>query len=81
MIVQASLSLGLAIVFESALSFLGLGTRPPAPSLEGMISEGIEYLDLSPWETVFPGIVLSLLVVSFNLLGDALQRAVNPRKA
>lgn len=78
-VVQITLSLALAIIFESALSFLGLGTRPPMPSLGLMISNGIEYLELSPWETLFPGVGLALLVVSFNLIGEAFQQAMDPR--
>ncbi len=77
--VQATINLATAILFESALSFLGLGTQPPFPSLGLMVSEGRNYLELSPWPTVFPGLAIVLAVLSFNLIGDALQEILDPR--
>ncbi len=77
--VQATVELAAAILFESSLSFLGLGTQPPQPSLGLMVSEGRDYLEISPWSTVFPGVAIALLVLGFNLLGDGLQEALNPQ--
>jgi len=77
--VQATVELATAILFESALSFLGLGSQPPHASLGLMISDGRAYLELSPWTTVFPGAAIALIVLSFNLLGDALQQVLDPR--
>lgn len=78
-LVQASINLATAILFESALSFLGLGTQPPYPSLGMMVSEGRTYLELSPWPTVFPGLAIMLVVLGFNLVGDGLQEILDPR--
>ena len=77
--VQATINLATAILFESALSFLGLGTQPPYPSLGLMVSEGRNYIELSPWPTVFPGLAIVLAVLGFNLVGDALQEILDPR--
>ena len=77
--VQATINLATAILFESALSFLGLGTQPPYPSLGLMVSESRNYLELSPWPTVFPGLAIVLAVLGFNLIGDALQEILDPR--
>lgn len=77
--VQATINLATAILFESALSFLGLGTQPPYPSLGLMVSEGRNYLEISPWPTVFPGLAIVLAVLGFNLIGDALQEILDPR--
>jgi peptide/nickel transport system permease protein len=77
--VQATVELAAAILFESSLSFLGLGTQPPQPSLGLMVSEGRDYLEISPWGTIFPGVAIALLVLGFNLLGDGLQEALNPQ--
>lgn len=76
--VQATINLARAILFEAALSFLGLGARPPHPSLGVMVSEGRKYIEISPWTVVFPGIAIVLIVLGFNLLGDALQETLNP---
>ena len=78
-LVQATINLATAILFESALSFLGLGTQPPYPSLGLMVSEGRNYLEQSPWPTVFPGMAIMLAVLGFNLVGDALQELLDPR--
>lgn len=78
-IVQASLSLSLAILSESALSFLGLGTQPPTPSWGNMLSEGRQVLEIAPWNAVFPGAAIMLVVLGFNLLGDGLRDLLDPR--
>src|SRR5574341_519605 len=71
--VQVSLSLSLAILSESALSFLGLGTQPPTPSWGNMLSEGRQFLEIAPWNAVFPGLAIMVVVLGFNLLGDGLR--------
>lgn len=78
-IVQATLGLAEAIIEAAALSFLGLGATPPTPEWGAMLSEGRAYLRLAPWVTFFPGLAIFLVVVSFNLLGDALRDALDPR--
>ncbi len=78
-IVQISLSLSLAILSESALSFLGLGTQPPTPSWGNMLSEGRQFMEIAPWNAVFPGAAIMVAVLGFNLLGDGLRDALDPR--
>jgi peptide/nickel transport system permease protein len=78
-IVQATLGLAEAIIEAAALSFLGLGATPPTPEWGAMLSEGRSYLRLAPWVTFFPGLAIFLIVVSFNLLGDGLRDALDPR--
>lgn len=74
-IVQASLTFSTAILVESALSFLGMGTQPPTPSWGGMISESRMMMELAPWTVIYPGIFLSVTVIGLNLLGDGLRDA------
>jgi len=78
-LVQASLSLSTAILVEASLSFLGLGTQPPTPSLGRMLAESRNFLALSPWVAVFSGTAILLASLSFNLLGDGLQDRLDPR--
>jgi len=78
-LVQFSISLATAILFESALSFLGLGTQPPNASLGLMVNEGRNYIAISPWVSLFPGLAIALVVLGFNLLGDGLQEILNPK--
>jgi peptide/nickel transport system permease protein len=78
-IVQATLALAEAIIEAAALSFLGLGATPPTPEWGAMLSEGRSYLRSAPWVTFFPGAAIFLIVVSFNLLGDGLRDALDPR--
>jgi peptide/nickel transport system permease protein len=78
-IVQATLGLAEAIIEAAALSFLGLGATTPTPEWGAMLSEGRSYLRLAPWITFFPGMAIFLIVVSFNLLGDGLRDALDPR--
>ena len=78
-IVQASLLVGSAIVIEAGLSFLGLGVMPPTPSWGSMLKEGYQYMEQAPWLAFAPGAAIFLTVLAFNLLGDALQRALDPR--
>jgi peptide/nickel transport system permease protein len=79
-LVVASAAIGAAIVSEASLSFLGLGVPPPQPSWGGMMSgSGRTYLAQAPWIAVAPGIALSLVVLGFNFLGDAIRDATDPR--
>lgn len=77
-VVQASVLSGFALQLEAALSFLGLGTQPPTPSLGGMLSDGRDVLTQAPWVEVFPGLVIAVAVISFTLLGDGLRRRMDP---
>jgi peptide/nickel transport system permease protein len=79
LIVQTSLSLSLAILAEASLSFLGLGTQPPEPSWGTMVNTGQRLIEFSPWLAVFPGAAIMLAVLAFNLLGDGLRDALDPR--
>jgi peptide/nickel transport system permease protein len=78
-LVQASLLLSAAILVEASLSFLGLGTQPPTPSLGLMLSEGRNFLMLGPWSAIFAGLAILLMSFGFNLLGDALRDTLDPR--
>ena len=73
---------GVAVVAETTLSFLGLGVPPPFPSWGRMLEEGVrQYFEVAPWATVFPGLALSLTVLSSALLGDAVRDLLDPRHA
>lgn len=79
-IVFATANLGFAVVVEAALSFLGVGTPPDVPSWGGMLSiTGQKYVEVSPWLVVLPSVAVSIAVFGFNLLGDALRDALDPR--
>ena len=78
-IVQATWGLSIAIMIEAALSFLGLGTQPPMPSWGLMLNESRRFMELAPWMTVFPGLSIMFAVLAFNLTGDALRDALDPR--
>ena len=78
-VVQATYAISVAMLVESAVSFLGLGVQPPAASLGSLMQEGSFYLTVAPWLTVFPGIVLALAILSVNLLGDGLRDRFEPR--
>jgi peptide/nickel transport system permease protein len=78
-IVQASLAAAFAILAEAGLSFLGLGVRPPTPSWGSMLRTGQQYLNVAPWLSLYPGIAIFLAVLGFNLLGDGLREALDPR--
>lgn len=79
LLVQTSLLLSTAILVEASLSFLGLGTQPPFPSLGTMLAEGRNYMGLSPWSSVFPGIAILWMAFTFNLFGDILRDQLDPR--
>jgi peptide/nickel transport system permease protein len=78
-IVQVSLSAGFAILAEATLSFLGLGAQVPTPDWGQMINSGATFLANDPWLAIVPGAAISLTVYSFNLLGDSLRDALDPR--
>ena len=79
-LVVATVWLGNAIVIEAALSFLGLGTPPPTPTWGGMLSgEGRRNLETAPYLAIFPGLAISIVVLAFNMLGDALRDLLDPR--
>jgi peptide/nickel transport system permease protein len=78
-LVQASLSLAAAIIAEASLSFLGLGQQPPSPSWGSMLNAAQRFLTQAPWLAVFPGVAIFLCVLSFNLVGDGLRDALDPR--
>ena len=78
-IVQATLAIAAAVIAEASLSFLGLGQQPPAPSWGSMLNTAKNYVDNAPWMAVWPGASIFLLVLSFNLLGDGLRDALDPR--
>mgnify|MGYP000524842922 FL=1 len=78
-IVLATLSLPSAILSTTALSFLGLGSQPPAPDWGVMLNEGINYIEIAPWISIFPGIAIVWTVLGFNLLGVGLRDVLDPR--
>jgi len=80
-VIAATLGVAGAIMAESSLSFLGLGVQPPTPSWGSMIADGRDLYQLrhSPWTSVFPGLAIGAAVLGFNLLGDALRDALDPR--
>ena len=78
-LVQASLLLSAAILVEASLSFLGLGTQPPSPSLGLMLAEGRNILLLSPWSAVFSGLAILVVAFALNLFGDVLRDTLDPR--
>jgi peptide/nickel transport system permease protein len=80
LIVQATLAIAAAIIAEAALSFLGLGQQPPTPSWGSMLNTAKNYIDNAPWMAVWPGLSIFLLVLSFNLLGDGLRDALDPKQ-
>jgi len=78
-LVQASLSLAAAIIAEASLSFLGLGQQPPSPSWGSMLNVAQRFLTQAPWLAVFPGVAIFLCVLSFNLVGNGVRDALDPR--
>ena len=77
--VQITLALAWALLTEAGLSFLGLGTQPPAPSLGLMMSEARNLMEQAPWLLIFPGLTIMLGILGFNLFGDALRDILDPR--
>ena len=79
LMVQATLSIAFAIIAEASPSFLGLGLQPPAPSWGSMLNSAQRFLVNAPWMALWPGIAIFATVLSFNLLGDGLRDALDPR--
>jgi peptide/nickel transport system permease protein len=80
LMVQATLAIASAVIAEASLSFLGLGQQPPAPSWGSMLNTAKNFVDNAPWMAVWPGLAIFALVLSFNLLGDGLRDALDPRQ-
>jgi peptide/nickel transport system permease protein len=78
-LVQGTLAIAAAIIAEASLSFLGLGQQPPEPSWGSMLNSAQRFLSQAPWLAVFPGLAIFLCVLSFNLIGDGLRDALDPR--
>ncbi len=78
-IVQATLAIATAIIAEASLSFLGLGQQPPSPSWGSMLNSAQRFLSQAPWLAIFPGAAIFLAVLAFNLVGDGLRDAMDPR--
>jgi peptide/nickel transport system permease protein len=79
LLVQATLTIAAAIIAEASMSFLGLGQQPPAPSWGSMLNSAQRFLTSAPWMALWPGLVIFMTVLSFNLLGDGLRDALDPR--
>ena len=79
-LVQATLTIATAIIAEASLSFLGLGQQPPAPSWGSMLATAKNFLSQAPWMAVWPGAAIFLVVMGFNLLGDGLRDALDPKE-
>ena len=78
-IVTSTLSVGVSIIAEASLSFLGLGTQPPTPSWGWDLKANLMILEINPWICIVPGVVIFLTVLAFNLFGDGLRDALDPR--
>ena len=79
-LVQATLAIATAIIAEASLSFLGLGQQPPAPSWGSMLNSAQRFLSQAPWLAIFPGAAIFIAVLAFNLVGDGLRDALDPRR-
>jgi peptide/nickel transport system permease protein len=79
LMVQATLAIAEAIIAEAALSFLGLGQQPPAPSWGSMLNSAQRFLETAPWLAIAPGAAIFVVVLAFNLVGDGLRDALDPR--
>ncbi|HZF77869.1 MAG TPA: ABC transporter permease [Acetobacteraceae bacterium] len=79
LLVQSTLAIAEAIIAEASLSFLGLGQQPPAPSWGSMLNSAQRFLDNAPWLAVAPGLAIFVVVLAFNLMGDGLRDALDPR--
>ena len=80
LIVQSTLAIAAAVIAEASLSFLGLGQQPPSPSWGSMLNTAKDFIDSAPWMAIWPGLSIFGLVLSFNLLGDGLRDALDPRQ-
>ena len=80
MLIQLALAMGISVLAEAGLSFLGLGTQPPTPSWGQMLAASRQYLRTDPWLAVWPGVALALLLLGLNFLADAMRDALDPRR-
>ena len=80
-IVQATVAIPVAILGEAVLSFLGLGIRPPQPSLGTMLADAQQYASRAPWTAIIPGVAIMLVALAFNLFGDGLRDALDPKSS
>lgn len=78
-IVQGTLGLGFAVLAEAGLGYLGVGVQPPTPTWGSILNQGSSLLEKAPWISIFPGLAIFVLVLAFNLLGDALRDQLDPR--
>jgi ABC-type dipeptide/oligopeptide/nickel transport system permease subunit len=79
LIVLTTMRLGTLLLAAGALGFIGLGAQPPQPEWGALLAAGRDYMDIAPWLAIFPGVCITLTVVGFNLLGDGLRDALDPR--
>ena len=79
LVVMGSLWIATAVRIEASLSFIGLGVRPPTPTWGGMIQEGFRNILDAPWVSVYPGLFILITVFAFNMLGDGLRDAIDPK--
>jgi peptide/nickel transport system permease protein len=79
LIVQATVGIPTAIIGEATLSFLGLGVQPPTPSWGVILTDAQQFLDQAPWLAIWPGLMIALATLGFNLLGDGLRDVLDPR--
>jgi peptide/nickel transport system permease protein len=79
LLVAGSLRIGGFILLEAALSFLGLGVQPPTPTWGSMVSLNRSFINSAPWMVLFPGMAISITVISFNIVGDFLRDRLDPR--
>jgi peptide/nickel transport system permease protein len=77
--IQSSITIAAAIIAEASLSFLGLGQQPPAPSWGSMLNAAQRYLSQAPWMALYPGLMIFIVVMALNVLGDGLRDALEPR--
>jgi len=74
-----SIDLGAVVLAEAGLSFIGLGVRPPTADLGQMIFAAVDFITTAPWVALFPGLFLTLMVLGFNMMGDAMRDMFDPR--
>jgi peptide/nickel transport system permease protein/oligopeptide transport system permease protein len=79
LIISFTMGIASAIMAEASLSFLGLGAQEPTPSWGSIINNGLQYLRTKPWYSLFPGLAIAYTVLAFNLLGDGLRDALDPK--
>jgi peptide/nickel transport system permease protein len=79
LIVHSSLTFAFAVIAEASLAYLGLGNKPPSPSWGSMLSSSYGFLETAPWVSIFPGVAIAITVLGFNLLGDGIRDALDPR--